>query len=264
MAVKKLSTLILCIFYILNGVSQNTLTKVGSFNPKNHLQVYRNAVSCGDYTTAIVALNYVVVESKNGQYSDSLAYLYYFSNNYYQSIYWCTEALKHKVNDIGLLELKAMCLKQTKQIFKAIEIYEQLVNISPSPVFAFNLIELQYMAKRLYECLITTNTVETLSFKNDMIYSYKVDENRTYSTPLKAAFYNYKGLVFFELKDSQQAKIAFEMALSIDSNFLLAKNNLNAVSNGGNSGNRNSSNNIPPDNKEIPLIPAESEPKQKY
>lgn len=229
METKKSSALTLGFIFIINVFSQNTTTRTGSYNPKSHLQVYRNAVSCGDYSTAVVALNYVVADSKKGQYYDSLAYLYYFTGNYHQSIYWCNEAIKYKNSDIGLLELKATCLKQTKQIFKAIEVYEQLMKINPSPVFAFNLLELQYMIKRLYECLITTNMAESLDFKNDMVYSYKLDENSTHSTPLKAAFYNYKGLVLLELKDSLQARTAFENALSLDSNFILAKNNLLAV-----------------------------------
>lgn len=231
MTISKLFVTISIAICSITGQSQTPSLKPASTITKNHLQVYRNAVNCGDYTTAIMALNYVVVESKNGKYLDSLAYLYYFSNNFNQSIYWCSEALKFRPNDISLLELKATNLKHTKQIFLAIEIYEYLMKISPSPIFAFNLIELQYTAKRLYECLLTTNLTESLSFKNDMKYSYKINESSIYSTPLKAAIYNYKGLVLLDLKDTLQAKTAFETALSIDSTFILAKNNLSSLFN---------------------------------
>jgi tetratricopeptide (TPR) repeat protein len=196
-----------------------------------HLNVYRNALKSGDYNTAIIAMNYVVVnESKTGKYRDSLAYLYYSANSFYQSLYWSNEVLGKEPGNIGLMEVKAASLKQTNQLLPAIEAYESLLKMSPSPVYAFNLTELQYQAKRLYECLGTTQLAEGMNIPKDMVYSYKISEQQDVKTPLLAGFYNYRGLALYELGNKQLAKEAFEKALVIDSGFLLAKSNLLTVS----------------------------------
>lgn len=223
------------VFFYFCGLIQAQTAKPASSAPKSaaetqHLQVYRNAYNSGDYTTAIVSLNYVVViNASTGKYRDSLAYLYYSANNFYQSLYWSNEVLKANPNYIGMLELKGNCLQQTSQVFPAIEIYETLMKISPTPIYAFHLTELQYQAKRLYECYQTTKQAEGLEFPKGIAYSYKVSESKNLTTPLQAAFFNYQGLALYELGEKLQALQSFEKALALDSTFVLAISNLETV-----------------------------------
>ena len=46
-----------------------------------------------------------------------------------------------------------------------------------------------------------------------------------------SAFYNFRGLALFELGNKEQAKLAFEKSVASDTSFLLAKINLNIVTN---------------------------------
>lgn len=215
------------------GQAQSTPTKPhtqpapSSGAANTQLLVYRNALKCLDYFTAIVALNnLVVIESKTGKYQDSLAYLYHAAGNYYQALYWCDEVLKKQETYVGMLEVKANCLRQTEQFVKSIEVYESLVKITHSAVYAFNLTELQYQIKRLYECAATAQMIESMEIPKDMYYSYVIGQNTTFRTPLLAATLNYKGLALQELGNPEMAKKAYEAALSVDSTFILAKNNL--------------------------------------
>jgi hypothetical protein len=69
--------------------------------------------------------------------------------------------------------------------------------------------------------------------------------------------------VLFELKDSQEARIAFKMALSLDSSFILAKNNLHGLINVSNEDSENSSKDTKNDKKPIQALPSETELKRK-
>jgi tetratricopeptide (TPR) repeat protein len=225
-----ISAILIATFYQVNfGQSKPINTNLIS-STKIHLNVYRNGIKSGDYTAAIIALNYLVtIEEKTGKYRDSLAYLYFLANNFYQSLYWSNQVLVTEPNNVGLLEIKASSLRQTNQLLLSIETYEYLLKKSPSPIYAINLTELQYQVKRLYECVATTKLAETMVIPKDMLYTYKLSEQQLAKTPLLAAVYNYKGLALYELGNKVSAKEAFEKALTIDTSFFLAKSNLLVV-----------------------------------
>ena len=88
--------------------------------------------------------------------------------------------------------------------------------------------ELQYGIKRLQECLATSASTERLEFKPDFTMTYNAGEQmaRTY---LKAGIYNITGLALYDLDKKAESKLYFEKALALDSNFVLAKQNLAAI-----------------------------------
>lgn len=231
---KKITLSVWCVIItISSSLAQKTSTKPAeSTTTVNaatnlHLIVYRNAIKSGDFATAIVSLNYVVAsESKTGKYRDSLAYLYMATQNVQQGLYWSDLVLQTQPNYLGMLEIKANSLKQLGQPLKAIETYEKMLLLDKSPITCFNLTELQYNVKRLYECIASTQVAETLNITKDMVFSYQVTEKETAQTPLMAAFHNYRGLALYDLGRKEEAKAAFNEALKLDSKFLLALSNL--------------------------------------
>jgi hypothetical protein len=88
--------------------------------------------------------------------------------------------------------------------------------------------ELQYGIKRLAECLVTANAAEKLTYKPEMIMSYSVGDQvgRTY---LEAGVLNIHGLTLYDLDKKAEAKVYFEKAVALDSNFILARQNLEAI-----------------------------------
>lgn len=225
---KKFSLIIvLAAAFSLNAqIKKTSPVSASTTAPSLHLQVYRNALAAGDLATAITSLNYVVAtEMKTGKYQDSLAMLYFASGNVQQANYWSNKVLTTQPNNLVMLDIKASALKQMNQPLQAIETYEKMLSIDNSPATCFNLTELQYSVKRLYECVASTQMAEKMQISKELGFSYKIDKE-TAQTPLMAAFYNYRGLALYDLGDKEASKIAFLAALKIDPNFILARVNL--------------------------------------
>jgi tetratricopeptide (TPR) repeat protein len=195
----------------------------------SHVKVFRQAVSSGDISTAITALSYYVSDQgANSVYEDTLAMLYLQQNSYVQCYYWADKRLKVKPEDLTLLEMKGICLDKLNEPKEAIAIFEKLYSKTKSPFHAYTLMELQYSIRRLAECLVTANSTQQLQFKPEYTITYNAGEQvrRTY---LQAGIYNIQALTLYDLDKKAEAKMYFEKALALDSNFVLARQNLDAM-----------------------------------
>jgi tetratricopeptide (TPR) repeat protein len=202
---------------------------VTTASANTHLKVFKQSAASGDLTTGITALGYYVADQgANTVYEDTLAMLYLQQNAYVQCYYWADKRLKVKPEDLTLMEMKGICLDKLNQPKEAIAIYEKLYAKTKSPYHAYTLMELQYGIKRLAECLATSGSTEKLEFKPDFTMTYNAGE-QTGRTYLKAGIYNITGLALYDLDKKAESKLYFEKALALDSNFVLAKQNLAAI-----------------------------------
>lgn len=234
--------------------AQGTKPVATSASNNPHLKVFKQAILTGDVSTGITALSYYVnVQGANPVYEDTLAMLYMQQNSYVQCYYWADKRLKVKPDDLVLLEMKGVCLDKLNQPKEAIAIFEKLYAKSQSPYHAYTLMELQYSIKRLAECMATAASAEKLVFKPEYTITYNVGEQmgRTY---LQAGIFNITGLALYDLDKKAESKMYFEKALALDSNFVLARQNLDAIKSlesGTNKTNPDGSNNPPsPANKQ--------------
>lgn len=242
---KKIIFVSLVSFLSANCLAQGSkATTAASTN--QHIKVFKQAVGSNDLATAITALSYYIADQgANSVYEDTLAMLYLQQNAYVQCYYWADKRLKGKPEDLTLMEMKGICLEKLNQPKEAIAIYEKLYAKTKSPYHAYTLMELQYAIKRLAECLATAGSTEKLEFKPDFTMTYNAGEQmgRTY---LKAGIYNITGLALYDLDRKAESKLYFEKALALDSNFVLAKQNLEAIKaieSGTNKAKQGSSNN---------------------
>lgn len=250
---KKLIVVSLVSILSVNCIAQgNKATSGASSNA--HLKVFKQAAGSNDLPTAITALSYYIADQgANSVYEDTLAMLYLQQNSYVQCFYWADKRLKVQPNDLALMEMKAICLDKLNQPKEAIDLYEKLYAKTKSPYHAYTLMELQYAIKRLAECLATSGSTEKLEFKPDLTMTYNAGEQlgRTY---LRAGIYNITGLALYDLDRKAESKQYFQKALALDSNFVLAKQNLEAlkaIESGGNKANPGGDNNpISPANKQ--------------
>ena len=111
---------------------------------------------------------------------------------------------------------------------EAIDIFENLFGKTKSPYHAYKLMELQYGIKRLAECLATAQAAEKLEYKPDFLMTYTAGQ-QTGRTYLQAGVYNIHALALYDLDKKPEAKTYFEKALALDSTFVLAKQNLEAM-----------------------------------
>ncbi len=194
-----------------------------------HLAVFIQSAISGDVGTAVTALSYYVTEQGgNTPYADTLAMLYMQQGAYAQCYYWSNRRLKELPDNTALMEMKAVSLDKLQQPKEAITLFEQLFKKTQSPFHAYKLMELQYGLKRLVECVTTAQAAERLQFKPDYLMPYSVGEQngRTY---LQAGVYNVHALALYDLDKKAEAKQYLEKALALDSTFLLARQNLEAI-----------------------------------
>ena len=210
-------------------VAQVTKPAPATVSGNAHIKVFKQAVNSGDIATGITALSYYVNDQgANSVYEDTLAMLYMQQNSYVQCYYWADKRLKVKPDDLVLMELKGICLDKLNQPKEAITIFEKLYAKTKSPYHAYTLMELQYSIKRLAECLATAGSTEKLVFKPEYVMTYNVGE-QTGRTYLQAGIFNITGLTLYDLDRKAEAKLYFEKALALDSNFVLARQNLDAI-----------------------------------
>jgi tetratricopeptide (TPR) repeat protein len=199
-----------------------------------HIKAFNVAASSGDLSTAITTLNYYIAEQgDNTPYADTLAMMYMQQGEYAQCYFWADKRLKVKPEDNGLLEMKGMCLDKLQEPKLAIDVFEKLFARTKSPYHGYKLMELQY--------------------KPEYTMTYNVGEQvgRTY---LQAGVYNIHALALYDLDKKAEAKNYFAKALALDSNFVLARQNLEAMksieSNPNKINNSNAVPTAPPANKQ--------------
>ncbi len=221
------SVALLGLFFVNAQTVKKTAPAAGKLNP--HLKVFNQTLKSGDISAAAVALNYYISEQgATNAYADTLAMLYMQLGAYPQCYFWANGRLQQNPDDKSLMEMKGICLDKMQQPKEAIEVFEKLFKLTQNPYHAYKLMELQYGIKRLAECLVTANAAEKLAYKPEMIMTYSVGEQvgRTY---LEAGVLNIHGLTLYDLDKKAEAKTYFEKAVSLDSNFVLARQNLEAI-----------------------------------
>jgi len=203
--------------------------KTATPKTNSHLKVFDLAIASGDVNTATTALNYYIAEQgADNRYSDTLAMLYMQQGAFAQSYYWANKRLEKNPGDNTLLELKGIALDKLQQPKQSIDIFEKLFEKTQSPYHAYKLMELQYGIKRLNECVQTAEQAEKLTYKPEYVMTYTAGQ-QTGRTYLQAGIYNIHALALYDLDKKSEARVYFEKALSLDSTFVLAKQNLETI-----------------------------------
>jgi tetratricopeptide (TPR) repeat protein len=215
----------------LTATAQKKAKHTATINPnEQHLKVYANSLKYGDVQSAIFATqNIIASEGEISTFKDSLALLYYNSNNALSCHLLCKELLKSKPADVTLLELNATSLKGLGATKDAIEAYEKLFSVSQNRYHGYELAQLQFGISRLAEALVTINQSMEKTKELEAKINFNIDKNKQQEVPLNAALLNLKGLVTYELKDEKTAALLFDEALKIMPEFEAAKQNKKAI-----------------------------------
>ena len=223
---KQLTTLII-LLSLTSVFAQKKGTKTPEPKADLNLAIYKNALKYNDFQTAVYAAQTIVAtEGENSTFKDSLAILYYNTNNAVSCHLMCKELLVKKPTDQTLLELNAVCLSKIGSALDAIGAYESLFSVSKNRYHGYKLAQLQFEIKRLAESMVTINMclTKTEEIKKGTV-AFKTEKGESQEVPLDAAIQNLKGLVSYELKDSATAKACFDEALKLYPEFETAKAN---------------------------------------
>ncbi|OYU83508.1 MAG: hypothetical protein CFE24_10910 [Flavobacterium sp. BFFFF2] len=223
--------IILALFLLSSAITlAQVKTKKSTDHEKEALTILKQAQTYADGGTMITALHQIIAEEGvNSTYKDSLAVTYYKMNNYISCHLVAKELLEKKPNNVVLLELEAMSLKQLNAKKEAIDAFEKLFALSKNKFHGYQLAVLQQSIKRLAEAQATINQVLACEDIKGFDLEFPKDQNQSQKIALNAAIQNLKGLIAYELKDITTAKTAFQEALNISPDFALAKQNVAAL-----------------------------------
>jgi tetratricopeptide (TPR) repeat protein len=191
-----------------------------------HKQVFIQCLQAGDFPTAIQAANYIIATDNKSSYRDSLAILYYNTANLAAAAYWADRILAEQPRNAPMAEVKALCLRKSGDPVAAIGAFEQLLKLKYNPVYAYELMQLQYNTKRLIECVGTGRQALQVSVDSSIMVSYTIENKVVKQTPLKAAIYNTLGLALADLQKIPEAVAAFQSSLVLDKEYVPALKNL--------------------------------------
>jgi tetratricopeptide (TPR) repeat protein len=188
---------------------------------------YRLGIQYNDYAEAKSALyNLVLLEPQNDSLRYNLAFMYFDAGQYPSTILVCKDILGHNDSHLGALEITAVSFENLGLKDKALTKYEKLFMVSSSLNALYKMAFLQYDLKKFSESSVN---IDMLLEKKELSEAKIVftDENKkSKEYPMKVAVLNLKGLVNKELGNKEKAKKAFEAALALAPDFVLAKTNL--------------------------------------
>lgn len=194
------------------------------------LRVYGNAVSLGDFYTAITAIHYKYAKDTNIRWLDTLSRLYFTGNMIRQAILTAEIVIQRQPNNISMLELLALSYSGLGDSKSALAKYEKLFELTQKPYYQYQCAVEEFNLGRVGECEARVKAIQS----NPAAEKEKISINPGQGTPpeqvpIKAAALNLLGVMQMKLGKNEDAKKSFEASLKLAPEFSLAKGNLDAL-----------------------------------
>lgn len=207
-----------------------TITAQDSKDTTVDKQVMRQALVYGDDAIAASSIYRIIAkEGATSTYKDSLAYLYFGGRKYSSCFMVCKDILSRDGNKKDILEMQAISLESLGVLDKAAQSYARLVTKSNNNYHAYKLANLYYAQKKNKEALNAIKKAESLADTGKIKITTPINKNLNQQVSLKSAIANLKGLIQFAMDDMTGAKASFQQAVTLDPEFKLAKENLEAA-----------------------------------
>jgi tetratricopeptide (TPR) repeat protein len=207
---------------------------VAAPKPSNELEVkiYETALKYGDIEVARNAIYALLVKHPDSlNYVDTLARLYFSNGNYVQCALTSKDYLARDSANLFVREMLAISLSSLNKNKESLEQYEILYANTHSVFHAYQIAILQYVLKRFGECETTCAIILSDPKAGDQKVSISADEKSNQQVPIKAAAYNIRGVMYKEMNRPDDALNSFKEAVKIFPDFVLAKANIEAMTN---------------------------------
>jgi tetratricopeptide (TPR) repeat protein len=223
---KKSLALMLVLISFISGYSQNKNTEAIQFEK----QILKSAQNIGDPSVAINSMyRLIALEGENSTYKDTLAYIYFEARQNSQSYMMAAEVLKRDPNNINMIEIQGVSLQSLGAYTKAVEIYKELFSKTKNNYHGYNLANLEFTLKKYDDALKTIEEAEKLNDTGSYKVTFLINQTHEQNVDLLAAISYLKGLIAIELKNVDLAKTSLTKAVTIQPDFVLAKEKLDGL-----------------------------------
>lgn len=193
-------------------------------------KVFSLALQFNDIQSAKTAVYQMMVIKPENQLGllDTLSMLFYADNDYENCVKTTSLLLSKKPDQLSLVEMRAKSLQRLGYVKESLKDYELLYTKTSQDMFLYEILVSQYQLKRFGEAEQSSNKL--LASKSDTLkVDVQLGQGQYQAVLMKSAVCNIKGVIAMEVGQEVVAKQLFEKALSIDSEFVLPKNNLKLI-----------------------------------
>ena len=141
----------------------------------------------------------------------------------------CTDILSRDGSKKDIMEMQAISLESLGAYDKAAQSYAKLVVKSNNNYHAYKLANIYYNLKKNKEALNAIKKAEELKDNGEVKITTPINKNLNQQVSLISAIANLKGLIQFDMDDLEGAKKSFQQAVTLEPEFKLANDNLEAV-----------------------------------
>ncbi|UII20018.1 tetratricopeptide repeat protein [Fulvivirga ligni] len=196
----------------------------------HYARVYGMAMRYNDYGMAKNALYNLYVENpQNDSILFSLSALYLQSGQYASSAISAQDILQMKPKHTGAMEILAVSYENLGVKDKALDSYETLFLESDDFETLYKIAFLQYDLKRYNESNANADILLSKPQSDTLTVIYETADKKQKEYPIKVAIMNLKGLNAQGQGKNAEAKKQYEAALKVAPDFILAKQNLEAI-----------------------------------
>lgn len=215
--------------YILLFAIVATFTTSAMAQSMDHYKkVYKQSLAYGDYIAAANAIydQWVENPADSLSYKDTLANLYFIRGQFYQTIALGKDILKKNPDDLRMQELVGASDQNVNNLKEALDYYQKIYNKTHDLFHLYQIASLQFGLARVGECNQTIDQILADTGSVHQKIQITVGQGQQQAVPYKAAALNIRGVIAKGLSQNDVAKKAFQDALAVDPDFVLAKGNL--------------------------------------
>lgn len=220
-------------YILLFAIAALVTTGVKAQDPSldHYKKVYQTAISYGDYLAAGDAIynEWAINPADSLSYKDTLANLYFIRGQFIQTIVLGKDILNKKPDDLRLMELVAASDQNVNNLKEALDYYQKIYGKTHDLFHLYQIATIQFGLARVGECQQTIDQIVADTGSTHQKIQITVGQGQTQNVPYKAAALNIRGVILKGLNNNTDAKKAFQDALNVDADFVLAKNNLQDV-----------------------------------
>ena len=226
--------ILVCCGLILSVSCKDSHDKHIKFEIEHETKLYHQAIKFGDVGTAIHAMQSLLVwDSTKKDYYDTLALLYFHSQNYPQAIQSAQVILDKQPDNIKLLQIVAHSCQYLGRQDLAIPYFTKVADKQPGPAINYEIASCYFFARDFKK--VTSYIDKIMADKSSDTVKVNITFNQGHDqqdVPVKAACYNLLGTLAMNVNIKDQALTNYKNALKIFPDFELAKQNIDYIEKG--------------------------------
>ncbi|MFI5221978.1 MAG: hypothetical protein ACHQK8_06620 [Bacteroidia bacterium] len=211
----------------LSACGNNNTSSSGKKNTEVYKKLYEKSMSMKDYSTAIMAVQMILLEdSSMASYQDSLPELYAAVNNVEAVSKTIDPVLKRHPKDEKFIQIKSVVQQEQGDYEGVMNSYSTLYELTHKLSYLYQIGTMSFQMGKLDEATKIVDEILSKAPGSKDSLDIFVSEQQKQKVPILAAALNFKGYIFAQKRNLPEAKKYFESALKVFPDFVMAKRNI--------------------------------------